>query len=68
MTSPAATKPREPLRFTQIVVANWHDENKRMHYSTLALGIDGRVYRYDAQCNGWIVWSDRLATCGGHKR
>lgn len=61
-------KPQEPLRFKQIEVAPWDDDDGRRHYSTLALGQDGRVYRYDAQCNGWIAWSDRLATCGGHKR
>lgn len=69
MTSSGATRPREPLRFAQITVANWHDDDGRLHYSTLALGIDGRVYRYDAACNGWVAWSDRLATCEGrHKR
>ncbi len=50
-----------PLKFQQIVVAPWQGDNG-MTYSVIGLEQDGRVYRYDAKCDGWIPWSNELAT------
>lgn len=50
------------LKFKQLVIAQWEGETG-MTYSTLALGEDGYVYRYDPKCQGWIQWSMVEATC-----
>lgn len=57
------------IRMKQIVIAPW-DGNTGLTYSTLALGEDGYVYRYDVGCNGWIRYSMKEAECGleGHRR
>lgn len=57
------------LKMTQVIVAPWKGD-KGLTYSTLALGEDGAVYRYDPGCNGWIRYSMVVADCGieGHRR
>lgn len=58
------------LKMKQIVVAPWTGANGTQSYSTLALGEDGSVYRYDVACHGWIRYKMDPAECGldGHKR
>ena len=57
------------IKMKQVVIAQW-EGNGGMTYSTLALGEDGFVYRYDPKCVGWIRYSMAPASCGldGHKR
>ena len=50
------------LKFKQIISAEW-EGNYGQTYSIIALSEDGRVYRYDAKCEGWIPWSMDEATC-----
>ena len=57
-----AKQEAKTIRFKQLVIAPWEGENG-MTYSTLALGEDGKVYRYDPQCEGWIPWPDKIANC-----
>lgn len=58
------------LRMKQIVIAPWQGSDGGMTYSTLGLGEDGKVYRYDAACEGWIQYHMKDAECGihGHRR
>lgn len=57
------------LKMKQILIAPWEGD-KGLTYSTLALGEDGAVYRYDVGCNGWIRYKMEPAECGieGHRR
>ena len=54
--------PRGQVRMKQIVVAPFTTE-RGSSYSTLGLGTDGKVYRYDPKCEGWIAWPMKLAGC-----
>ena len=58
-------KLRNTLVVRQLVIANWStdDNPETLHYSTLAVGDDGVVYRYDPKCSGWIPWPMDIATC-----
>lgn len=58
------------LKMKQILVAQWEGANGQLSYSTLALGEDGAVYRYDVACKGWIRYIMKPAKCGinGHTR
>lgn len=51
--------------FKQVVIAQW--EGATLSYSTLALGEDGRVYRYDVGCQGWLPLPNTLVECE-HRR
>lgn len=57
------------LKMKQIFIAPWEGDGG-LTYSTLALGEDGAVYRYDLACHGWIQYEMKPANCGlkGHKR
>lgn len=50
------------LRFKQILAAQWEGDTG-MTYSVLALSEDGKVYRYDPKCEGWIPWPDQETSC-----
>jgi hypothetical protein len=61
-----ATAP--PIRMQTIVVAPFTGATGTLTYSTLGLSTDGRVYRYDPPCQGWIPWEMVAVTCAGtHK-
>jgi hypothetical protein len=52
----------------QVLALPW-DGNTGRTYSVLGLAKDGRVYRYDLSCGGWIPWSMKVARCAKeHKR
>jgi hypothetical protein len=51
------------LKMKQIVIAPFSTKEGITSYSTLALGVDGYVYRYDPQCQGWIQWSMKKVDC-----
>ncbi len=57
------------LRMKQILAAHWDGATGRT-YSLIALSEDGKVYRYDAKCEGWYAWSMKDATCppGSHHK
>lgn len=50
------------LKVKSLHIAQW-DSPKGRTYSTLAVGTDGKVYRYDPKCEGWIAWSMKIAGC-----
>lgn len=56
------------LTFAEIHIAPWDGANGLRSYSVIGLTKEGKVYRYDAKCDGWIPWSMTLADCGGHRR
>lgn len=60
------------LRMKQIQIAQWTGDNGKLSYSTMALGEDGFVYRYDPKCNGWLKMKMQLTkNCeigNGHSR
>ncbi len=58
-TDPEAGK----LRVKQLLVAPFQSVGGPLSYSVLALGEDGKVYRYDPRCKGWLPWSMEIATC-----
>jgi hypothetical protein len=68
-TTPAESNDTRWLKMQSVHIAQWDGKDGRT-YSTLGLGVDGYVYRYDVGCNGWIRYSMLPATCGisGHKR
>jgi hypothetical protein len=47
------------LKLKQLVIAPFSAPGFPLSYSTLGLGIDGVVYRYDPKCEGWIPWNSR---------
>ena len=51
------------LKVKQIVVAPFQVLGGPLSYSVLALGTDGKVYRYDPKCRGWLPWSMTIAAC-----
>jgi hypothetical protein len=61
-----ASVPKMPepktIRLQQLVIAPW-DGDKGRTYSTLGLGEDGVVYRYDPHCEAWIAWPMTVASC-----
>lgn len=54
--------PAGEVRAKQLVIAPFGTDGNRT-YSTLILGEDGCVYRYDPGCEGWIRWSMTIAGC-----
>jgi len=54
------------VKMVQIVAASW-EGSTGLTYSTLALGVDGVVYRFDTGCQGWYPMSMKVVTCK-HKR
>jgi hypothetical protein len=50
------------VRLKQLVIAPFTTQ-MGSSYSTLGLGEDGIVYRFDPQCDGWIEWSMKKAGC-----
>lgn len=52
----ANVKPKQ-LKMKQIVSGQWSSEAGIESYSIVGLGVDGKVYRYDVQREGWIAWS-----------
>ena len=55
------------IKFVQVVIAPFDGASGRT-YSTLALGRDGNVYRFDVGCQGWIMMPAVKAGCKGHRR
>jgi hypothetical protein len=52
------------LKVAQLVIAQWKAEGvDHLNYSTLAVGRDGNVYRYDSKCEGWIPWPMDIVDC-----
>lgn len=49
-------------RFTQLVAATYSDSEDKLHHSLIALGEDGRVYRYYHSAGGWVAVPDKLVT------
>lgn len=61
----------EEVRFQQCWVAPFQFPGGALTYSTFGLSTDGKVYRFDPKCDGWIPWSMKVATCKNehpHKR
>lgn len=56
------TDAADEVRLTQIVIAPFTTASGSS-YSTLGLGTDGIVYRFDPECDGWIAWSMKKAGC-----
>lgn len=56
------------LHFIEVHIAPWEGANGRRSYSVIGLTGEGRVYRYDAACDGWVPWSMRIVTECEHKR
>lgn len=57
-----AARKATTVRFKQIEVARF-TTREGSSYSVLGLSASGRVYRYDPKCDGWIPWSNKIATC-----
>lgn len=50
------------VSFQQILIAPF-TSSTGSSYSVLGLSKAGRVYRYDPKCEGWIPWSNTIASC-----
>jgi hypothetical protein len=61
-TLPADRLDQAEVRFKQIIVGQFTSD-RGGGYSTLGLSEDGRVYRYDPHCEGWIPWPMKVASC-----
>jgi hypothetical protein len=51
------------LKVKQLVIAPFQVVGGPLSYSTLALGEDGCVYRFDPKCKGWLPWPMEIAGC-----
>ncbi len=58
---PNVGAPRE-VRFSQILAAPFATD-AGASYSLIGLTPDGRVFRYDPKCEGWIPWPMSIAGC-----
>lgn len=52
----------QTVKIKQLAIAQWEGDNG-LSYSTLGLGEDGTVYRFDPACQGWIAMPMTLAPC-----
>jgi hypothetical protein len=61
---PRNVRGRDPktVKMAQITTGMF-DNGKGASYSVLGVSTGGRVYRYDPQCEAWIPWSNKVATC-----
>jgi len=55
------TKAKSRIRMVQIVAAHWG--SSPLSYSVIGLDTQGRVWRYDGKCSGWIPWNMEPAIC-----
>jgi hypothetical protein len=51
------------VKFVQITTGHFSGKDGSSSYSVLGVSTGGRVYRYDPQCDAWIPWSNKVATC-----
>jgi hypothetical protein len=51
------------VKFVQITTGHFSGKDGSSSYSVLGVSTGGRVYRYDPQCEAWIPWSNKVATC-----
>lgn len=54
------------LKFQQIIAGHFLSSNMETYNGShviLGLSEDGKVYRYDAHCEGWIPWPMVAVTC-----
>ena len=52
-------------KIVQIISCPWDADNGKRTYSIVALGEDGRVYRYAAGQASWNQLSDRVQSANG---
>lgn len=50
------------VRFKQLLAGQFSTADG-MSYSLIGLSEDGRVFRYDPKCEGWIQWPMTVAEC-----
>ena len=51
------------VKMAQITTGHFSSPDGSSTYSVLGVGTNGRVYRYDAKCDAWIPWSNKVSTC-----
>ncbi len=56
------------IEMKQIAIAPWDGSNGGRTYSVFGLGEDGKVYRFDGKCTGWIPQNMRIAPCAKEHR
>jgi hypothetical protein len=54
---------KKTVKFKQITTGHFSGKDGSSSYSVLGVSTGGRVYRYDPQCEAWIPWSNKVATC-----
>jgi hypothetical protein len=50
------------VRFKQLLAGQFSTDGG-ISYSLIGLSEDGRVFRYDPKCSGWIPWPMTIAEC-----
>ena len=56
------------LKMQQLYIAPW-GRNGDLSYSVFGLTTEGKVYRWDGKCTGWIPWNMHEAECAAeHKK
>jgi hypothetical protein len=63
LQSEPVPEPTPELRVKQIAVAQWRNSDNVLSHSTFALGEDGKVYRFDVKCNGWMPLPMNIVHC-----
>ena len=58
------------MKMISLHIAQWEGDNG-LSYSTLSIDNQGKVWRYDPKCQGWVGYIMKPVakdTCGGHRR
>ena len=56
------------LKMKQIISGQFISQDGSGSYCVIGLSEEGKVYRYDANCRGWIEWNMTISSCGRHNR
>ena len=51
------------LRMKEIIPVQWEGDERLLTYSLYGLSKDGKLYRMDGKCTGWIPQNMKLAVC-----
>jgi|SRR5580692_4614868 hypothetical protein len=56
------------VKMQQLYIAPWGRDGD-VSYSVIGLSVEGKVYRWDGKCTGWIPWNMHEAECAAeHKK
>lgn len=51
------------LKFKQLLSLEYERKGRMLNSSLFGLSSDGKVYRWDGKCSGWIPYKMEIAAC-----